>query len=176
MRLLARATRGIAREWNRWTYAQDPSSSAQCCIAASTLDSGSPHTASRRAPPRSLPFGRTLAYVWLGASCSTRCWCVRGTRSSRLTRRTFGTWTGSEPPSARPVRQREALGPVRPAERVRSGLPRCVHPNTAARPELFGHRRAQVHGVIARPAQLRRRSQQHRMRRAVTYLRMAPRR
>jgi hypothetical protein len=70
--------------------------------------------------------------------------------------------------------ERILVGPVCPAGRVRSGLPRCVHPATAARPRVFGDRRAQVRGVAARPTQLRRRPQRHRVRRAVTCLRMAP--
>jgi len=56
------------------------------------------------------PFGRTLAYVWQGDELFNETLVREGTRSSPPTRRTSGTWTGSEPPSARLVRQGEACG------------------------------------------------------------------
>lgn len=44
------------------------------------------------------PFGRTLAYVWLGDELFNE------TLVREAYARMSGTWTGSEPPSARPVR------------------------------------------------------------------------
>ena len=115
------------------------------------------------------PYGRTLAYVWLGDELF----------NETLVREGYAFVT-TYPPNVRYVdrfraAQREARSAGRGvwgrcvhAGRVRSGLPRCVHPATAAGPGLLRHRRAQVRGLAARSPQLRRRPQRHRVRGALT--------
>ena len=110
------------------------------------------------------PFGRTLAYVWLGDELF----------NETLVREGYAFVT-TYPPNVRyvdrfraaqrePVRQSEACGEGA-STRARAIRPtRRVHPATAARPGLFGRRRAQVHGVASRSPQLRRGPQRHRVR------------
>ena len=115
------------------------------------------------------PYGRTLAYVWLGDELF----------NETLVREGYAFVT-TYPPNVRYVdRFRAAQREARSAGRgvwgrcVHEGAcdpayPDAMHPATTAGPGLLEHRRAQVRGPAARSAQLRRRPQRHRVRGALT--------